>query len=113
MLQSFVAAPVIFSVLTESEARTFLRAIFPRFFILIAFISLISVCISLIAKLDHLVIMIGSLSVLAATTSYLLIPALNRYRDIGDARKFSLLHFITVFLTLGILISNSLVIFFL
>ena len=111
ILQSFVIAPTVFSVFSETEARTFLRSIFPKFFLSIGLISFTSLCFSLMTKLEALTIALGAFSLAAATTCYLLVPTLNRFRDTDETAKFRILHTFIVFLTLTILIGNSLVIF--
>ena len=108
MLQSFVIAPTVFNVFSETEARAFLRSIFPKFFLCIGLFSLTSLCFSLITNLGGWITALGAFSLAAATTSYLLIPTLNRFRDTAETTKFSILHTFTVTLTLAILIVNSL-----
>ena len=108
IFQSFVIAPTVFNVLSETEARTFLRSIFPKFFMCIGLVSLTSLCFSLIANLGGWITALGAFSLAAAVTSYLLIPTLNRLRDTGETTKFNILHTFTVTLTLSILIGNSL-----
>ena len=113
VLQSFVIAPTVFSVFSETEARAFLRSIFPKFFLCIGLFSLISLCFSLIIKLEGWIIVLGAFSLAAATTSYLLVPTLNHFRDNDEATMFRILHSFIVILTLSILIGNSLVVFLL
>ncbi len=108
VFQSFVIAPTVFNVLSETEARAFLRSIFPKFFLYIGLVSLTSLCFSLITNLGGWITALGAFSLAAATTSYLLIPTLNRFRDTAETTKFSILHTFTVTLTLAILIVNSL-----
>ena len=108
IFQSFVIAPTVFNVLSETEARAFLRSIFPKFFLCIGLVSLTSLCFSLIANLGGWITALGAFSLAAAVTSYLLIPTLNRLRDTGETTKFNILHTFTVTLTLSILIGNSL-----
>ena len=113
MLQSFVIAPTVFNVFSETEARAFLRSIFPKFFLCIGLFSLISLCLSLITKLEGWITVLGAFSLAAATASYLLVPTLNRFRDTDETSMFKILHTFIVILTLAILIGNSLVIFLL
>ena len=113
ILQSFVIAPTVFNVFSETEARAFLRSIFPKFFLCIGFFSLTSLCFSLITKLEGWITVLGTFSLAAATTSYLLVPILNRFRDNDETTMFKILHTFIVILTLAILIGNSLVVFLL
>ena len=108
VFQSFVIAPTVFNVLSETEARAFLRSVFPKFFLCIGLISLTSLCFSLVTNLGGWITALGAFSLAAASTSYFLIPTLNRFRDTGETTKFNILHTFTVTLTLAILIVNSL-----
>ena len=108
IFQSFVIAPTVFNVLSETEARAFLRSIFPKFFLCIGLVSLTSLCLSLMANLGGWITALGTFSLAAALTSYLLIPTLNRLRDTAETTKFNILHTFTVTLTVAILVGNIL-----
>jgi len=108
IFQSFVIAPTVFNVLSETEARAFLRSIFPKFFLCIGLVSLTSLCLSLMANLGGWITALGTFSLTAALTSYLLIPTLNRLRDTAETTKFNILHTFTVTLTVAILVGNIL-----
>ena len=113
VLQSFVIAPTVFNVFSEIEARAFLRSIFPKFFLCIGLVSFTYFCVSLITKLEGWITMLAAFSLAAATTSYLLVPTLNRFRDNDETVMFKILHTLIVILTLAILVGNSLVFFLL
>ena len=61
VFQSFVIAPTVFNVLSETEARAFLRSIFPKFFLWIGLFSLTSLCFSLITNLGGWITALGGI----------------------------------------------------
>ena len=94
---SFVIAPVIFTTLDENNARKFIRRIFPfyynvnlgiSFIVLIAFIFL--------SKIGVDFYLILAITVLFATSNYLLMPLINKYRDKKQDKKFKYTHFLSV-----------------
>ena len=101
--QVLLTAPVVFKVLDDESASKFLRKIFPRYYLLILLISLIS---SLISYLWFEVIdLYISLSVAAlAFIGYAIIPITNFARDRGWDKLFKWLHNLSVFNTLVIMV---------
>ena len=94
---SFVIAPVVFTTLDEENARRFIRRIFPyyykvnlgiSFFVLLTFLFLSKLGI------DFYLILI--ITILFATSNYLLMPLINKYRDEKQDKKFKYSHFISV-----------------
>ena len=94
---SFVIAPVVFATLDENNARKFIRRIFPfyynvnlgiSFFVLITFI--------LLSKKGVDFYLILAITLLFATSNYLLMPLINKYRDEKQDKKFKYSHFISV-----------------
>ena len=94
---SFVIAPVVFTTLDEDNARKFIRRIFPFYYNVNLGISLI-VLLTFIF-LNNLGIgfyLILAISLLFATSNYLLVPLINKYRDEKQDKKFKYLHFLSV-----------------
>ena len=94
---SFVIAPVVFTTLDEENARKFIRRIFPFYYNINLGISLIVLIIFLILNkygLDFYLILL--MSILFATSKYLLMPLINKYRDEKQDKKFKYSHFISV-----------------
>ena len=94
---SFVIAPVVFTTLDEENARKFIRRIFPFYYNINLGISLIVLIIFLILNkygLDFYLILL--MSILFATSNYLLMPLINKYRDEKQDKKFKYSHFISV-----------------
>jgi len=94
---SFVIAPVVFTTLNEENARKLIRRIFPFYYNVNLALSLIILIIFLyLSKLGMDFFLILSISILFATSSFLLMPLINKYRDEKQDRKFKHFHFISV-----------------
>ena len=94
---SFVVAPVTFTSLNEENARKFIRKIFPYYYTVNLFISLLILLIFIILRkfsLDFYFILI--ISILFALSNFLLMPLINKYRDNKEEKKFKYTHFISV-----------------
>ena len=94
---SFVIAPVVFTTLDENNARKFIRRIFPFYYNVnlgISFIVLITFI--LLSKIGVDFYLILAITVLFATSNYLLMPLINKYRDERQDKKFKYSHFLSV-----------------
>ena len=94
---SFVIAPVVFTTLDENNARKFIRRIFPFYYNVnlgISFIVLIT--FMLLSKIGIDFYLILAITLLFATSNYLLMPLINKYRDAKQDKKFKYSHFISV-----------------
>ena len=94
---SFVIAPVVFTTLDEDNARKFIRRIFPFYYNVnlgISFIVLITFIF--LSKLGIDFYLILAICALFATSNYLLMPLINKYRDEKQDKKFKYSHFISV-----------------
>ena len=94
---SFVIAPVVFTTLDENNARKFIRRIFPFYYNVnlgVSFIVLITFILSSNIGVDFYIILI--ITVLFATSNYLLMPLINKYRDEKQEKKFKYSHFVSV-----------------
>ena len=94
---SFVIAPVIFTTLDEDNARKFIRRIFPFYYNVnlgISFIVLLTFLF--LSKLGIDLYLILAITILFATSNYLLMPLINKYRDEKEDKKFKYSHFISV-----------------
>ena len=94
---SFVIAPVVFTTLDENNARKFIRRIFPFYYNVnlgVSFIVLITFILSSKIGVDFYIIL--AITVLFATSNYLLMPLINKYRDEKQDKKFKYSHFISV-----------------
>ena len=94
---SFVIAPVVFTTLDEENARKFIRRIFPFYYNVNLGLSLIVLLtFLLLSKFGFDFYLILSITLLFATSNYLLMPLINKYRDEKQDKKFKYSHFISV-----------------
>mgnify|MGYP005653302145 FL=1 len=94
---SFVIAPVVFTTLDEDNARKFIRRIFPFYYNVNLGLSLIVLITFLfLSKLGIDFYLILVITLLFATSNYLLMPLINKYRDEKQDKKFKYSHFISV-----------------
>ena len=94
---SFVIAPVVFTSLDEENARKFIRRIFPFYYNVnlgVSFIVLITFLLSSNIGVDFYIILV--ITILFATSNYLLMPLINKYRDEKQEKKFKYSHFLSV-----------------
>ena len=94
---SFVIAPVVFTTLDEDNARKFIRRIFPFYYNVNLGLSLVVLLTFLfLSKLNVDFYLILLITILSATSNYLLMPLINKYRDEKQDKKFKYSHFISV-----------------
>ena len=94
---SFVIAPVVFTTLDEENARKFIRRIFPFYYnvnLVISFLVLILFLFLNNLGIDFYIIL--SVTLLFATSNYLLMPLINKFRDEKQDKKFKYSHFASV-----------------
>lgn len=94
---SFVIAPVVFTTLDEENARKFIRRIFPFYYNVNLVISSIVLILFLVLGnfgIDFYLILI--VTILFATSNYLLMPLINKYRDEKKDKEFKYSHFVSV-----------------
>ena len=94
---SFVVAPITFTVLDEENARKFIRRIFPFYYNVNLFISLLVLVFFIILKAFSLnFYLMLFVSLLFALSNFVLMPLINKYRDERKEKKFKYSHFISV-----------------
>ena len=94
---SFVIAPVVFTTLDETNARKFIRRIYPFYYNVNLGISLIVLLTFIfLSKLGVDFYLILAISLLFVISNYLLMPLFNKYRDEKKDSKFKYSHFISV-----------------
>ena len=96
---SFVIAPVVFTTLDEDNARKFIRRIFPFYYnvnLAISFVVLLTFLFLSKLGVDFYLILL--ITILFATSNYLLMPLINKYRDEKQDKKFKYSHFISCLL---------------
>ena len=107
LLQTAVFAPTLFKTLNEKSAGKLIRALFPKFFLVI---SAMGVCtlITLLQANEATIWQYGIsfISIIFPLICRILIPRTNRARDEGDEKTFDSLHRMSVILTVVVLVGN-------
>ena len=107
VLQVAIVAPSMFRTLDMENFGKAIRAIWPKFFAMVAVLGVLSFAVVYIngeLSIYHSVIAI--LSVILASICYAIIPATNRATDNGDHKTFKILHRISVSFTIILLVLN-------
>jgi len=113
LFQTLVVAPSVFKTMDESSTGLFLRSVFPRLFLIILTLGLLSVFLTTVfGSPSSANIITSGFTVLGMSICYLIVPATNRSRDDGNKILFGRLHALSVFLTMSVLIANLIWIFF-
>ena len=111
LFQTAIIAPSVFKVLSSNNTGPFLRKVFPKLFMFVAVLSMVGLILSLISSNTlGLIIFFGSL--LSMLICYFIVPVTNRARDEGNDIAFKRLHNVSVVLTMIVLLSNLLWVFF-
>lgn len=107
ILQTMIFAPTIFKTLEMEPAGKLLRALFPKFFRLLALLGFITL-VSLALEEDTCWVryLLGALTLACPIICALLVPATNRATDAGDKTRFKVLHTVSVALTVIVLLSD-------
>ena len=107
VFQVSIIAPTMFKKLKIEDFGTAIRSIWPKFFALICFLALASIGVMLISTDgNNIHLGISGFTLLASGICYGIIPATNRATDAGNSKKFDLLHKLSVWLTVAILLAN-------
>lgn len=111
--QSGFIAPSINKIIDKDNASIYLRFIWPKFFLIIAFLSIVSFIVIYFLDENQLYPKYLSLgSFVLMILSYLLIPFINNARDSENNSLFFYLHLLSMIFTLITLIANVLIIKF-
>ena len=111
--QSGFIAPSINKIIDKDNASIYLRFIWPKFFLIIAFLSIVSFIVIYFFDENQLYPKYLSLgSFVLMILSYLLIPFINNARDSENNSLFFYLHLLSIIFTLITLIVNVLIIKF-
>ena len=113
LYQSLMIAPSINKLLSTQDASLYLRYIWPKFFLIIALMSLVCGLILIYFNPDQNTAKIFSfLSLLLMLVCYFMIPFMNDAKDSGSDTLFIILHAGSMILTLITLVINMLFIVF-
>ena len=106
LFQTAIIAPVLFRNLDINDFGKVIRIIWPKFFAIIAALAAVSIGLAYSESGSTIQIGITVFTCIASAICYLIIPATNRASDIGDKKKFDLLHKVSVYSTVLMLIAN-------
>ena len=110
--QSILIAPSVNKLLSSQDASLYLRYIWPKFFIIIAIISLASFIILIINSNQNLFKYISFISFVLMLVCYLITPMINEAKDSLNDQLWTVLHLSTIILTFITLIINTLTIIY-
>lgn len=111
--QSGFIAPSINKIIDKDNASIYLRFIWPKFFLIIAFLSIVSFIVIYFFDENQFYPKYLSLgSFVLMILSYFLIPFINNARDSENNSLFFYLHLLSMIFTLITLIVNVLIIKF-
>ena len=103
LFQTSIIAPSVFKVLESSQAKVFLRTIFPKLFNMLVVLGALMLILFLLGKGN---IYVAIITMLLPFICGRLVPATNKARDEGNDEMFKKLHTISVVLTVIVLLSN-------
>ena len=107
LFQSSIVASSIFKILPEENAGLLLRNLFPKFFLFLISLAILSIISASLSDLNFVPFgLIELISFLAMLICYLIIPKTNQARDEKKDSLFAKLHTVSVSLTLLVLILN-------
>ncbi len=104
LFQSALIAPTVLKTLNAESTRTFLRSIWPKFFIVLVLIG--GPAAMLILRQDDLSMveqLMAAFLIILPVLAYVIIPATNRAADREDHPRFKVLHRLSVLSTLALL----------
>ena len=110
LFQSALVAPAINKLINAEDASVFLRYIWPKFFIIVAVISLASFVILIINSNQNLFKYISFISFVLMLVCYLITPMINEAKDSSNDQLWTVLHLSTIILTFITLIINTITI---
>ena len=96
LFQSALVAPAINKLINDEDASIFLRNIWPKFFIIIAVLSLASLVILIINSNQNLFKYISFISFVLMLVCYLITPMINEAKDSSNDQLWTVLHLSTI-----------------
>ena len=109
LFQSVIVAPSINNLLQPADASTYLRYIWPKFFIIISVLSIFSLLAIYSLNSNQSFAKIASiLTLIFMLVCYFIIPSVNNARDSANDSLFFILHSVSIGLTIITLTLNLL-----
>ena len=108
---SIAIAPKIFTVLPSEEAGKFVRSIFPTYYMFNGIQYLIlTILMIYLEKTGNILYLSISILILFILSNYVLMPQINKSRDINNQKRFKFLHLLSVIFNFVIIISSIILI---
>lgn len=112
LFQTAIIAPVLFKNLDIKDFGKVIRLIWPKFFAIIAVLGALSIGLTYVESGTTIQMGISVFTCVVSALCYAIIPATNRASDTGNQKKFDLLHKVSVYSTVLMLIGNIAYLFF-
>ena len=106
LFQTAIVAPVLFKNLNIKEFAKVIRLMWPKFFAIVAVLGALSIGLTYAESGSTPQLMIAIFTCVTSAVCYAIIPATNRASDTGNQKKFDLLHKVSVYSTVLMLIGN-------
>jgi len=110
--QSILVAPGVNKMINSQDASIFLRYIWPKFFLIIALISLGALIVNIFNSNPNIFKILTFISFLLMLICFFITPVINNAKDTLNDQLWSALHLLTIILTLITLILNILIAIF-
>ena len=106
---SVAIAPKIFTVLPSEEAGKFVRSIFPVYYKFNGIQYLVlTILILYTGKYGNILNTSSLILFLFIVSNYILMPQINKSRDVDNQKKFKILHFLSVVINFLIIVFSIL-----
>lgn len=113
LFQSTLVAPAINKLINSKEASVFLRYIWPKFFLIIALLSLFSFLVIIYQNNNQNLAKYFTLSsFVLMTICYVITPLINNAKDTSNEQLWVVLHLATILITLIVLVLSVLTIIY-
>ncbi len=106
LFQSFLIAPSINKLLEKKGASVFLRHIWPKFFLVISLLSLISLLFEFYINSSTIIIIFSFIAFILMLVCFIITPVINKAKDNSKKKLWTILHLGTVLITLIVLVLN-------
>ena len=105
--QTALSAPIVFKYLIKEQSSIYIRKIFPKIFAVLFVLGCLSTVINILSNAENTIhLSVGPTTALLSLICYIMVPATNRATDSGDAKKFKILHALSVGFTLTVFFVN-------
>ena len=114
LFQSALIAPAVNKIINVKEASVFLRFVWPKFFLIIASISLVAFISTIFYNISqNLPRYFFVISFVLMLSCYFITPLINEAKDSSNEQLWIILHMCTILLTLITLVLNVSTLYFL